>query len=395
MKEQILFVDDDCNILKGLQRALRAQRNVWDMRFVMSGAEALEIMHAKVVDLIVTDMRMPEMDGADLLREVMQRHPETIRMILSGQADSQLVMKAVGVAHQFISKPCDPETLRSIVDRAISLRKLLKDSNLKGVISEMDTLPSVPTLYLEMAEELQSPEPSIQKVGQIIERDPAMTAKILQLANSAFFGLRRRISNPADAVAYLGLDHVQHLFLAVHAFSQFTPPRASSFSIELLWEHSLATAAMAKSIAKEEEAGKVVAEDAFTAGLLHDLGKLMLACRLVRSHSEAVYAAKMRGVPLWVAEQEVLSVTHAEVGAYLLGLWGLPDSIVESVAYHHRPMECVGTGFCALTALHAADYQNINQSYAGLPSPLPDMDYLSKLLRKTRISAAGTGNPGH
>jgi putative nucleotidyltransferase with HDIG domain len=385
MKKQILFVDDDCNILEGLQRALRTQRHDWDMQYVMSGDQALEIMDAKSVDLIVTDMRMPEMDGADLLREVMKRHPETIRMVLSGQADSQLVMKAVGVAHQFISKPCDPETLKSIVNRAISLRALLKDSGLKSIISEMDTLPSVPTLYLEMAEEVQSPESSIQKVGRIIARDPAMTAKILQLANSAFFGLRRRISNPADAVAYLGLDHVQHLFLAVHAFSQFSPPPTTSFSIELLWEHSLATAELAKSIAKEEEASKAIAEDAFTAGLLHDIGKLMLACRLARRHGEAAYVAKMRGVPLWVAEREILSVTHAEVGAYLLGLWGLPDSIVESVAYHHCPVECADSSFSALTALHAADCQNCNQSYAGIPSPLPDMKYLSRLLQKTKL----------
>jgi putative nucleotidyltransferase with HDIG domain len=252
----------------------------------------------------------------------------------------------------------------------------------------MDALPSVPSLYLEMAEELQSPEPSIQKVGQIIARDPGMTAKILQLANSAFFGLRRRLSNPADAVAYLGLDHVQHLFLAVHAFSQFTPPPTTSFSIELLWEHSVATAALAKSIAKQEEASKDIIEDAFTAGLLHDIGKLMLACRLSRSHAEAAYRAKMRGIPLWVAEHEVLSATHAEVGAYLLGLWGLPDGVVESVAYHHCPVNCANNSFCALTALHAADYQNSNQSYAGITSPLPDTKYLSRLLRKTKLSAA-------
>jgi putative nucleotidyltransferase with HDIG domain len=388
MKKQILFVDDECNILEGLQRTLRVQRNEWDMEYVMSGAQALEIMETKPIDLIVTDMRMPEMDGADLLRETMKRHPETIRIILSGQADSQMAMKAVGVAHQFISKPCDPNTLKSVVNRAINLRALLKDSNLKSVISEMDTLPSLPTLYHEMSEELQSQDASILRVGQIIGRDPAMTAKILQLANSAFFGLRRRISNPADAVSYLGLDNVQHLFLAVNAFSRFSPPHASSFSIELLWEHSVATAELAKSVAKDEEAGKNISDDAFTAGLLHDIGKLMLASRLPRSHSEAAQLAKMKGVPLWVAEQEVLSVTHAEVGAYLLGIWGLPDSIIESVAYHHCPMQCAGTSFCALTALHAADCQVSNQSYAGLPSPLPDMNYLSKVLKKTQISIA-------
>jgi putative nucleotidyltransferase with HDIG domain len=393
MKKQILFVDDNRNVLDGLRRMLRTKLNEWDMQYILSGVEALKIMDSKPIDLIVTDMRMPEMDGVELLKEVMKRHPGVIRMVLSGQADSDLTMKAVGLAHQFISKPCDPEMLKSIVSRAIGLRELLKDSNLKSIISEMDTLPSAPILYTALAEELQSPESSIQKIGKIIARDPAMTAKMLQLANSAFFGLRRRVSNPSDAVAYLGLDRIQHLFLAVHAFSQFTPPGISSFSIDLLWEHSLSTAALAKTIANEEEAGKDIAEDAFTAGILHDIGKLMLACRLPRSHEEAVYLAKMKGIPLWVAEQQTMSVTHAEVGAYLLGLWGLPDSIVEATAYHHCPMQSANNAFCPLTALHVADCQNNNNSYVGIPPPQPDMKYLSGLIRKTKISVLNASSP--
>jgi putative nucleotidyltransferase with HDIG domain len=237
-----------------------------------------------------------------------------------------------------------------------------------------------------MEEELRSPEPSIQKVGQIIERDPSMTAKILQLSNSAFFGLRRSISKPADAVAYLGLDRIQILFLAMHAFSQFTPPVTSAFSIERLWEHSISTAALAKSIVREEEASTGIAEDAFTAGLLHDIGKLMLACRLTERHTEAMTLARMKAIPLWVAEQQVLSVSHAEIGAYLLGLWGLPDTIVEAAAYHHHPSDCPNNTFCALTALHAADCHNSDHSYAGVPAPQLDTEYLSRLLRKTKIS---------
>jgi putative nucleotidyltransferase with HDIG domain len=390
MKKQILFVDDSCSVLDGLRRMLHTQRNEWDTYYVLSGAEALKMMDTRPIDLIVTDMRMPEMDGGELLRQVMKRHPEVIRMVLSGHADSLLTMKAVGVAHQFISKPCDSETLKSIIGRAISLRVLLRDSSLERIISEMDTLPSVPFLYLEMAEELQSPEPSIQKVGQIIARDPGMTAKILQLVNSAFFGLRHRVSNPVDATAYLGLDRVQHLFLAVHMFSQFTPPLSNPFSIDLLWEHSLSTAALAKAIAEEEQASKDIAQDAFTASLLHDIGKLILACRLADKHAEALNVAKTKSIPLWAAEQQVLSVTHAEVGAYLLGLWGLPDSIVEAVAYHHRPTDSTNKAFSALTVLHAADCRNCNHSYAGIPAPQPDMEYLSRLLRKTKISTLDT-----
>jgi putative nucleotidyltransferase with HDIG domain len=387
MKKQILFVDDDCNILEGLQRMFRSRRAEWDIQCVMSGAEALEIMNEKAIDLIITDMRMPEMDGAELLHEVMKRHPSVIRMIFSGQADSEMTTKAVGVAHQFISKPCNPEILKSIIQRAINLKSLLLYSSLIDAISEMDTLPSVPALYIEMTKELQSPEPSIQKVGRIIERDPGMAVKILQIVNSAFFGLRRNISNPADAVFFLGLDRVQHLFLALHMFSKFSSSQNSSFSIQLLWDHSFSTAMLAKTIAEREEMSKEVVGDSFTAGLLHDIGKLMLACRLPDRHAEAVNIAQRDAIPLWLAEHQVLSVTHAEIGAYLLGLWGLPDSIVEAVAYHHRPMESGNTAFCALTAVHIADCQNCDHSYAEIAPPQPDIQYLSRLLRKTKIPA--------
>jgi putative nucleotidyltransferase with HDIG domain len=389
MKKNILFVDDDQNILNGLQRAFRTRRNEWDMHFAISGAEALEIMAVNPMDLIVTDMRMPAQNGVELLNEVMKRHPGAIRMILSGHADADLTMKSVGVAHQFISKPCEPEILESIIHRAMEFGILLKDDHLKNILSNIGTLPSLSAHYIRIANELQCPESSIQKVGQIIASDPAMTAKILQLANSAFFGRRRIVTNAVEAVTYLGIDCIQHLFLAMHAFAQFTPPKTSSFSIELLWEHSISTAALAKTIAAEEGAEKELADAAYTAGLLHDIGELMFACRLAEKHAEAQALAISKAMPLWQAEQEILSANHAEVGAYLLGLWGLPDSVVEAAAYHHCPSESKTNGFCTLTALHAADCQISNHSYAGIPTSQPDREYLSRYLKKTKIPNGG------
>jgi putative nucleotidyltransferase with HDIG domain len=382
MNMQILFVDDEPNVLNGLQRMLRGFRGEWDMHFALSGAEALNIIEAKPIDVIISDMRMPGMNGAELLHEVMRRRPGTIRMILSGQADSNLIIKAMGVAHQIISKPCDSEMFKSSVCRAIELRTLLHDDNLKNLVSEMGVLPSVPALYVEMVHELQSPEASIQKVGQIVARDPAMTAKILQLANSAFFGRQRRVSNAYEAVTYLGLNTIRDLLLAVHAFRQFKPSKAGTFSIEELWEHSISTSAAARKIAEDEGADKEMTDDSFTAGLLHDIGKLMLACRLPKAYGEAMDLAKMNNLPLWLAERQVLSATHAEVGAYLLGLWGLSDAIVEATAYHHRPSESSNGSFSALTAVHAADCQSGNRRHSRSPAPQPDVEYLSKTLPK-------------
>jgi putative nucleotidyltransferase with HDIG domain len=234
-----------------------------------------------------------------------------------------------------------------------------------------------------MMEELRTSEPSIQKVGQIISKDPGMTAKILQLANSAFFGLSRTLSNTIEATSYLGINHIQNLFLAYHAFSQFTPPARLGFSMDMFWEHSLSTAALAKDIALKEGAAQNVINDAFTAGLLHDIGKLMLACRLPDRYVMSLQEASMKDIPLWAAERRLFSVTHAEIGAYLLGLWGLPDSIIESVAYHHSPALCPNQTFCALTALHAADCWNGIRCLEGIPFSPAQVDYLSRILQNT------------
>lgn len=380
MKTGILFVNDDQNVIDSLQLAIEPQLDKWDVFYANSGEEALKVLDTQTVDMVITDMKMPGMDGVELLDAVMVRHPEIIRLLLSDNANPSLAIQSSGVAHQFISQHCTSAAIITIIERAVGLRQLLQDSDLKNTISEMDTLPSLPTLYLDMLNELHSEDPSLRKVGQIVSKDPGMTAKILQLANSAYFSLRRHLSNPVEAVAYLGVDHIQTMALAYHAFSQFKPHPKIRFSMDRFWEHSYSTAMQAKIIASDEEAQSDIVNDSFTAGLLHDIGKLMFACRLPDQYALAVKEAVATRIPLWEAEYKCFSVTHAEVGAYLLGLWGLPESIVESVAYHHTPALCPNQTFCALTALHAADSRNENRCLARIVPPQSDTDYLNRLI---------------
>jgi putative nucleotidyltransferase with HDIG domain len=380
MKTRILFVNNDQNVIDRLHSALQPQIDKWDAFYANSGEEALKVLDMQTVDVILTDMKMSGMDGVELLDVVMLRHPKIIRLLISGHAAPSFVIQNSEVAHQIISQNCTPETMITIIERAVGLRQILQDSHLKDTISEMDTLPSLPTLYLEMLHELHSEDPSIRKVGQIVSKDPAMTAKILQLANSAYFSLRRHLSNPVEAVAYLGVDHIQTLVLGYHAFSQFKPHSKIRFSMDLFWEHSYSTAMQAKKIAADEEVPADIINDSFTAGLLHDIGKLMFACRLPDQYAQAVQEAVATRTPLWEVEHKWFSVTHAEVGAYLLGLWGLPESIVESVAYHHAPAQCPNQIFCALTALHAADSKNENRCLAGIVQAQSDTEYLNRLI---------------
>ncbi len=380
MKKQILIVDDEQKVLEGLRQTLQGFRKEWDLHFAGSGEEALKIMDSNPMDILIADTGMPGMNGAQLLAESMRLHPSTIRIVLSGQADAGMISKSAGVAHQYMSKPCDAETFRSIVARAANLRATLADSSLKKIVSQMGTLPSLPANYFEISREVLSPEGSIHKVAQIISRDPGMTAKILQLVNSALFGVRRHISNAGDAAAYLGMERIQQLVMSVHAFSMFEEAGGDSFSIESFRTHSLATAAIARRIAEWEGCNKRLTDDTFTAGLLHDIGRLLIASRLPSGSAALIRQARTEGVALWKVELNKFNTTHAEIGAYLLGLWGLPDPVIEAIAYHHRPEDFAGDPISPLTFVHVADAleRELNPDEGGIPSPEINVGYLSR-----------------
>lgn len=355
MRKRILFVDDELAVLDGLQRMLRPMRAEWDMLFVNSGVKALDLMSQAPCDVIISDMRMPGMNGAELLAEVLKRFPQTVRLMLSGHADRDLVLKCVGATHQYLSKPCRPEDLKAAITRACDLQESLRDQNLRHLMARMERVPSIPGLYIKIVEKLEDPEIPLQEIGDIVAKDIGMTAKILKLVNSSFFGLGREISNPGEAVAYLGVETIKSLVLSVHAFSQFETAPLGVFSIEALWQHSQSTAGLAKAIACMEVAEPKIIEEAFVAGLLHDIGKLILAANFPSQYDQALEMRRAGTLALVTAEENTFGANHAEVGGYLLGLWGLPVPVVEAIALHHSPTQCTHKGFSPLTAVHAAN----------------------------------------
>ncbi len=378
MDRRVLFVDDESKLLEGLRRLLRSMRHEWDMHFVSSAAEALDLMSRLGFDIAVTDMRMPGMNGLDFLTEVRLRHPEVIRVILSGQSDGELTERSIGIAHQYISKPCEPETIIATIQRARSLKSLLCNEKLRALVSQIESVPSLPTIYSQIVDEIHSTEPSIRRIGDILATDPGMTAKILQLVNSAFFGLSRRIGNTVDATAYLGIETIQSLVLSTHAFAQFHSPGIPRLSVELLWNHSMRTAASARRIARAVRAPLETAKEAFTAGLLHDVGMLVLLHTLPERYADVIARAKAED--LSTVETEVFGATHAEVGAYLLGIWALPDALADAAAFHHKPQEGPGGEFCALTAVHVADSVELDpQSPELVCGARLDRDYVAAL----------------
>jgi len=352
---KVIFVDDESRVLQGLQRMLRPLREEWDMQFFESGEAALAEMNKAPVDVVVSDMRMPLMSGAELLTRVMRQFPSTVRIILSGQADKELVNKTIGPTHQYLSKPCDADTLKATVDRAAKLRRLLGSENLRLLTGKMETLPSLPSLYLQLVELLKNPNTTLSLVGELVAQDMGMSIKLLQLVNSAFFGLRRNVSSPIEAVNLLGVETIQSLVLSAHAFNQLDAGQVADFSLEAVWQHSMAVAGLAKRIALAEGLSKTQGEEAHMAGMMHDVGRVVLATNIPEDYAKVLIMAKAQARPLVACEMEVLGATHAEVGAYLLGLWGISDPIVEAIAYHHMPRECPNRAFSSLSAVHIAD----------------------------------------
>jgi putative nucleotidyltransferase with HDIG domain len=379
MSKRILFVDDEPMVLSGLQRSLRSMRDEWEMVFVTSGPEALQLMEQQPFDIIVTDMRMPVMTGAELLEQVKRRFPQCFRIILSGQADQETILRAVDPTHQYLSKPCDTAELKKRLARAFAVRVLLKNEELQAVVSRLQALPSLPTLYVEVTQELENSEPSLPRIVHLVSEDMAMTAKILQLVNSAFFGLRCRISSPMQAVQMLGLDTLRALVLTTHVFDKFRTHTLGEPEISYLWKHSLAVANFAKHIAASENADRQLVDDCFTAGLLHDAGKLILASAMENKYHDVLDAVRKGGQKLIAAETEILGCSHAEVAAYLLGLWGLPEAVIDGVAWHHAPSGSVQAGFSTALAAHVATAFHEQQSPFWMQDDIAlDVEHLNK-----------------
>jgi HD-like signal output (HDOD) protein/CheY-like chemotaxis protein len=387
MKKRILFVDDEPLVLQGLQRMLHGMRQEWEMAFSESGSKALELMAQTPFDVVISDMRMPGMNGAELLAEVLKHYPKTVRLILSGHADRELVLKCIGSTHQCLSKPCRPEELKSAIARAGNLEQSLRDESLRHLISRMDRLPSMPALYVQIVEKLKDPDIDVEEIGDIVALDLAMTAKMLKLVNSAFFGLGRQISSPAEAVSYLGMETIKALVLSIHAFSQFSSTDLGAFSLEELWGHSQTTAGLAREIARMEEGDRNLLDEAFGAGLLHDIGKLVLASNFPKEYDQVLRSGQAGSLALLTAEEHTFGANHAEIGGFLLGLWGLPVPVVEAIALHHQPGSSPHPTFSALTAVHVAtalvNLQQAQQSH-NCPEEL-DLNYLEKLGLKDRL----------
>lgn len=354
-RKRILFVDDEQFVLQGLRRLLRGLRDEWDMVFVDSAERGLAALARAPFDVVVSDMRMPGMDGAEFLTRVMQQHPETVRIVLSGHADGDLVLKAARASHQFLAKPCEPQLLQAVIEAAANRSGRFRALDVRRILGRVPCLPSMPALHRRIQDLLASDRASADSLAQVVQQDPGMTATVLKLVNSAFFGLRLRVSDPREAIAFLGVETLKSLALLQGLFEGPVPPDLPGTDPAHLWQHALETAFGAQAIAKLEGQSAQVQSDCFAAGLLHDAGLLILAAGFPDAYPDLARGVLAGDTDLVTAERLALGVDHAEAGAYLLGLWGLPEPVVEAVAHHHAPGTPAGPAFGPTLAVHAAE----------------------------------------
>ena len=348
--KRILFVDDEPELLDSLRARLYKRRHEWNMVFLTSAQQAFAELEQGAADLVVSDVRMPGIDGGEFLRVLKEHWPETIRIVLSGYAEQVQVLKLVSLAHQYIAKPCDAQRLENVIDRCFRLSDILCQDSLRSVVGRISSLPSMPSVYTQLQEALLKPDTSAATLADIVAQDAAITAKVLQVANSAFFRLPRPLTRIKDAVAYLGFASIRNMALSAEIFTHWQPQALKELDVERMQAHALAIADASMALA----AGTPLADDAWLAGLLHDIGYYVLMQEEPQRLMQAVALAREQGIACDRAERQIIGASHAEIGAYLLGLWGLPYPIVEAVAWHHTPQLVPKQGFDLLAIIATA-----------------------------------------
>ena len=361
-----------------LRARLRPLSMKFELHFGSSGDDIRRLAETAGCDGVIVPIGSEAGPEIDFLKEIALQHPGTFRLVRSSERSHLQALGKDPFTHHVSLDP-DPETWEAILDRCTLMRTWMETPALKILIGKMKKLPSLPGVYTRVVDELNSPEASLAKVAEIVAEDPVVTSKMLQMVNSSFFGLQQQIVSASDAVMFLGADRVKGLILVARVFSQFDPTTIARLGLDELWNHSMKTGAYAQSIAKWEIRDAKTAGAAFTAGLLHDVGKLMLAGNLPEEYLKVLDVSRTERIPVSAAEQQAFGTTHAELGGVLMGLWGLPLELMQSVGWHHNPGRSGDRKFSVLTAVHAANaLASDNPANASRNSGF-DPDYLASI----------------
>lgn len=388
-KKNILFVDDSELVINGIQRQLRSMRDHWQMFFANSGSEALNLLTQQPIDLVVSDMMMPHMRGDELLKQVRDLYPGTVRIILSGYADEETLKSGLEVAHQYLSKPCNPETLREVISQIFKIQACLSNPKIARCIGDAQNLPSLPKIYDELNKAIADENATTREIAHIFARDMILSAKLLHLVNSPYFGLNRVISNLNDAINLIGVKKLINLLLSVHIKNAFPVknPETERY-MEYLWQDAGRVAELARLIAQSEQQHDDRPDQAYLGGLLHNMGLLIFLSRGGDKLDQLMSQVKYSETPVPELETGIFGFTRSEAAAYVLSLWKIPPRIIESILLQNNPNDTDYTGVNALTAVHAAACllkPSVMKDYDRLFDMSLDLAYLQRINKSERL----------
>ena len=375
MHNRVLFVDDD-PILRDLYGSIGpVLQDQYQVFTADSGKEGVQLLQKQSFDVVVSDLTMPGMDGVQFLGHVVRTQPDSARIIISGYLDRLKIAQCLFVGHRYFNKPCDMNALGTLLLRLASFREIVSNQKVRRVIGGLGSLPGPPDTYVRLEEVLNSAYSSLNDVAAVVERDLGVTAKLLQIVNSAQFGIARQIVSPTEAVQLVGVEVVRGLVLGLQAFSVYKSNPAKKAPPADLWDHSLKTALAARRIARAQGSSHEQCEKAFLGGLLHDIGKIVIMANVPEEYTEVATFARNYKIPLHEAEFRRFGATHAQIGAYLLALWGIQEDVVKLVEHHHSLETFPEIEDCtALAAVHAA---HVLESKKDKTYPL-NLPFLSK-----------------
>lgn len=352
MKKTVMFVDDEIFILKSLKRLMKRQE--FDSVFMNCGQEALTYLESNKIDLIVSDIRMPEMDGFELLTIIKEKYPKILRVALSGFTESRTIYKLIekNVAKIYLFKPWDNFELKKNINRILEFEDVLSNGKLLELINNIDSLPVLPKLYTDIKILIDN-DASIEDIGKLVEMDQGITSKVLKLANSAFYG--RKTGNIAEAILGIGFNNLKNMVLTSSIFSG---SKMDMDNLDRMWQHAINTNKLTLMI-YEKLLHKKIPTIYGSAGLLHDIGKVILHIFYGDTYRDIISNADEGDNNLINLEFKAYNVTHQEVGAYLLNWWELPYSYVEAAMYHHRPSDERVVNYELVAVVHLANFYSL------------------------------------
>jgi HD-like signal output (HDOD) protein len=346
----LLLVDGDRSALDEMCRMLGGARKPWNVVGFEKPAEALAELESSSFDVVVAALWLPDMCGTDFLLRVQQAVPRAARILVCAKADSGVLRRGLPVAHFILTRHFDADCFFEAIERGSSVQRLLQNERVISVVSRIDALPVGPKIHAQIRAALQSPDYTVEQLAGIVERDPPLCGRLLRLVNSGLFGFSARVTSIRAAITFAGATMLEHLALVSEVSNMLqASPAPKGFSLDAEIDRSLRVGRAAACIVD-----RVNRDEAFVAGLMHDVGRLVMACRLPDLFVRSCEHAHRKGVSIQEAERAVAGSSHAEIGAYLAGLWGLPSTVVEAIGFHHSPGEAAARSFGVLGAVHTA-----------------------------------------